>query len=408
MDPDDAASAMVTDGTVRLTGRNADAAGHALRDFVQRSGIAYDWQETDGQTRVTIPGEKQLIAPTVEALAKALGLVVKPSLSEYDLSIYGAGPAGLSAAVYAASEGLSTVLIERNTVGGQAGTTSNIENYLGFPEGPHGVELARRARAQALKFGVEILMLREGVKAEFRDGRIYADLASGDKMVARANICATGVDWRRLGLDRESHFLGAGLYYGAGVSEAPLCRGEHVFVVGGGNSAGQAVMHLADHAERVSMVVRGAGLAASMSSYLSERIENAPNVDIRCNSEVTGLDGDDCLSKIEISTKDGTSQWEDSNRLFVAIGGARHTVWAEDTAIIRDRGGYLVTGPDLLENGRPPDCWPLARPPHFLETSIPGSFAAGDVRHRSIKRVATAVGEGAMVVSFVHRFLEEG
>lgn len=406
---DEAPSAVAgKNAPIILTGRNEDAGGHALRDFLQRSGITYEWTEADESTTASVPGLDTLIMPTVEDLAHSLGLVVEPSLTEYDLSIYGAGPAGLSAAVYAASEGLSTVLIERSTVGGQAGTTSNIENYLGFPKGIAGVQLAERAREQALKFGVEILLMREGVKAVFKDGRIHADLANGKTMIARSNICATGVDWRRLNLDREEDFLGAGLYYGAGVSEAPLCSGEHVFVVGGGNSAGQAVMHIADHAKQVTMVVRGSELATSMSSYLSDRIKQTANVDIRYNSEITALDGDDQLAKIEISSRSGEAEWLDTSRLFVAIGGQPHTDWAKDTAIQRDKGGHLITGPDLLTNGKLPDCWTLDRQPHFLETSVPGSFAAGDVRHRSVKRVATAVGEGAMAVSFVHRYLGDG
>ncbi|WP_299747638.1 FAD-dependent oxidoreductase [uncultured Tateyamaria sp.] len=396
------------DTPIILTGRSEDAGGHALRDFLQRSGINYKWTETDEKTTACVPGLDKLSTPSVEDLAHSLGLVVEPSLAEYDLSIYGAGPAGLSAAVYAASEGLSTVLIERSTVGGQAGTTSNIENYLGFPKGLAGVELAERAREQALKFGVEILLMREGVKAVFKDGRIHADLANDKTMIARSNICATGVDWRRLNLDREDDFLGAGLYYGAGVSEAPLCSGEDVFVVGGGNSAGQAVMHLADHAKQVTMVVRGSELAASMSSYLSDRIKQTANANIRYNSEITGLDGDERLAKIKVSSKSGDADWHDTGRLFVAIGGQPFTDWAKDTAILRDKGGYLITGPDLLTDGKPPECWTLDRPPHFLETSVPGSFAAGDVRHMSVKRVATAVGEGAMAVSFVHRYLEKG
>ncbi len=393
---------------IRLKGRNGDAGGHRLRDFLQRSGIDFEWVEEDTAVIADIPGKVSLTSPTVEDLAQALGLIVQPRRSLYDVSIYGAGPAGLSAAVYAASEGLSTVLIERHTIGGQAGTTSLIENYLGFPDGLPGVELAERAREQALKFGVEILMMREGVKAAFRGGRIHVGLANGSEMVAQANICATGVDWRRLGLDREQAFLGSGLYYGAGVSEARFCRGERIFIVGGGNSAGQAVMHLADHAEQVTLIVRGDALAASMSSYLRARIEGAENVDVRYGTEITALDGDDGLSAIEIADSDGRTSWEETSRVFVAIGGEPHTEWAKDTAIIRDEAGYLVTGPDLATNGRLPDCWPLQRPPHFLETSVPGSFAVGDVRHRSIKRVATAVGEGAMAVAFVHRFLQDG
>jgi thioredoxin reductase (NADPH) len=227
-------------------------------------------------------------------------------------------------------------------------------------------------------------------------------------MVARANVCATGVEWRRLNLPNEDDLLGRGLYYGAGASEAPLCGGEDVYVVGGGNSAGQAVMHLAKHARSVTMLVRDNTLAASMSQYLSERILGAANVQVRYDAEITGLEGEKALERIRIglrTTKE--ANWAATPRLFVAIGGVPNTDWAADTAIVCDQGGYLVTGPDLLINGNAPASWRLARAPYYLETAVPGSFAAGDVRHRSIKRVATAAGEGAMAIAFVHRYLEE-
>ena len=414
------------DGTrkIRLFGQRDDARAYEIRDFLNRSVVAFEWVELtddeDIRERLSLPKQsdvrlpvveltdgERLFAPSLKEVAGHLGLGSRPSLREYDVSIYGAGPAGLSAAVYAASEGLSTVLIERGAVGGQAGTTSMIENYLGFPDGIAGAELTESARQQALKFGVEIVMISEGVKATFRDDRIWVDLAEGGQMVARANVCATGVDWRRLDLEGEDRLLGRGIYYGAGASEAPLCKGEDVYIVGGGNSAGQAVMHLAEHARRVIMLVRDSALSDSMSRYLVERIERTPNVELRYDSEVTALDGDDRLGRIEITQRDATPEWVDTRRLFVAIGGVPHTEWARDTPIIRDRAGYLVTGPDLLDSGCPPYSWPLERPPHFLETNVPGSFAAGDVRHRSVKRVATAAGEGAMAVTFVHRYLEE-
>lgn len=410
---------------VRLYGQRDSAQAWEIRDFLKRSMVEFEWTELSddadcervlGMTGLTnirlpvveLPNGERLFGPSLREVAAGLGFVSNPRLREYDLSIYGAGPAGLSAAVYAASEGLRTVLIERSAVGGQAGTTSLIENYLGFPEGINGADLAERARQQAVKFGVEILMMREGVRSEFRDDRIWTDLTDGGQMVARANICATGVEWRRLGLADEDRLLGRGLYYGAGASEAPLCRGEDVFVVGGGNSAGQAVMHLASHARSVTMLVRDTALAASMSAYLSERIVSEPNVSVIYESEITGLEGDSALERVEITTRStGGVEWRDTSRLFVAIGGVPNTDWAADTAIVRDLGGYLVTGPDLLQSGRPPSGWPLDRLPYYLETAVPGSFAAGDVRARSIKRVATAAGEGAMAVAFVHRYLEE-
>jgi thioredoxin reductase (NADPH) len=272
----------------------------------------------------------------------------------------------------------------------------------------NGADLAERARQQAVKFGVELLMMQEGVKSTFHDNRIWTDLADGGTMVARANICATGVEWRRLNLPNEGELLGRGLYYGAGASEAPLCGGEDVYVVGGGNSAGQAVMHLAKHAKSVTMLVRDKALAASMSQYLSDRILGAANVQVQYDVEITGLDGENALERIRIGSRTTKeAEWAATPRLFVAIGGVPNTDWAADTAIVRDQGGYLVTGPDLLTNGKAPASWPLGRAPYYLETTVPGSFAAGDVRHRSIKRVATAAGEGAMAIAFVHRYLEE-
>lgn len=412
-------------GRVKLFGSPESSDAYQIRDLLTRSVVGFDWIELKSNedcrrelglpeiadTRlpvVELPDGRRLFAPTLQQLGESLGWVSQPRLREYDLSIYGAGPAGLSAAVYAASEGLRAVVIEKHAVGGQAGSSSMIENYLGFPKGIAGAELAERARQQAVRFGVELLMMREGVKAEFYDNRIHVDLADGSKMVARANICATGVEWRRLGLGAEDRLLGAGLFYGAGMSEAPLCRGEHVFVIGGGNSAGQAVMHLAAHARKVTMLVRGANLAATLSQYLSDRILGQENVEVVYNCEVTGLGGERSLDRIAITDRStGAVTHADTRRVFVCIGGVPNTDWAEKTDIVRDSSGYLVTGPDLLQDGKLPTVWTLERAPFYLETSVPGSFAAGDVRRNSIKRVASAVGEGAMAVAFVHRYLEE-
>ena len=251
-------------------------------------------------------------------------------------------------------------------------------------------------------------MMSEGVKAAFRNDRIHVELADGGRMVARSNICATGVEYRKLGVADEDRFLGAGLFYGAGAAEAPYCLNENVYVVGGGNSAGQAVMHFADHAKKVTMLVRGGSLAESLSQYLIERIEAKSNVEVLYDVEVSDLRGDDELAAMTLKDrKTGDFRELDARRLFVCIGGVPNTEWAEDTDIIRDRAGYLVTGPDLLEGGDRPACWKLERQPYYLETSVPGSFAVGDVRHGSVKRVASAVGEGAMAVSFVHRYLSE-
>ena len=410
---------------VLVYGRPDSLEAYAIRDLLSRSDVVFDWIELTGDDdgrralglstldHVQLPivhllDGVQLFAPSVREVAERLGWMTQPRLREYDLSIYGAGPAGLSAAVYGASEGLRTVLIEREVVGGQAGTSSLIENFLGFPEGISGAELAERARKQAMKFGAEVLLLREGIKAEFRQNRIHVDLADGSGMVARANICATGVEYRRLELANENQLLNAGVYYGAGASEASMCRDEHVIVVGGGNSAGQAVMHFSRYAGKVTMLVRGASLAASLSTYLLVRVTQTTNVEILYHAQVTELKGETVLSEVEISDmRDGSKRLIPTRRLFVCIGGVPNTEWAKDTAIVRDEAGYLVTGPDLLRQGRTPECWPLARTPFFLETSVPGSFAAGDVRHGSVKRVASAVGDGAMAVTFVHRYLEE-
>jgi len=408
---------------VRLYGSPLSPKAYELRDFLNRSVVEFDWTELhsdDEAHRLTgaaslgdaalplciLPDGKRLSAPSVQEVAENLGWVTAPKFAEYDVSIYGAGPAGLSAAVYAASEGLKTVLIERHTVGGQAGSSSLIENYMGFPQGVSGAHLAEMARQQAVKFGVDVLHMREGIKAVFKDGRIVVDLADGSLMKARANICATGIEWRRLGLPDEARLLGAGLFYGAGVSEAPMCGGQTVYVVGGGNSAGQAAMHLAGYAERVVMLIRGEGLAETLSQYLVVKIEAQPNIEVVTGCEVTGVDGDGALREITVrSRRHGGETKLPTSRLFVCIGGVPHTEWAKDTAIVRDRAGYMVTGTDLYENGRPPEVWPLDREPFYLETSVPGSFAAGDVRHKSVKRVASAVGEGAMAVTFVHQFL---
>lgn len=410
---------------VKLYGRPNSAEAYEIRDFLNRSVVEFDWVEltcdedchrelglaslTDIRLPVVeFPDGTQMFVPTIREIAQRLGWVTQPKFNEYDLSIYGAGPAGLSAAVYAASEGLRTVLIERHAIGGQAGTSSLIENYMGFPEGISGADLAERARQQAVKFGIEILLLREGVKADFKNDRIYVDMADGNGMIARANICATGVEYRRLNLPNESRFLNVGLFYGAGASEAPICRGEHIFIVGGGNSAGQAAIYFSRYADQVTMLIRRDNLATTLSEYLINQIANTSNIEMIFNTQVTKLEGDQELRQIEITNSlDGSVQQINTQRLFVCIGGAPNTEWAKDTAIIRDKAGYLITGSDLFKEGCAPECWTLERAPFFLETSIPGSFAVGDVRHGSVKRVASAVGEGAMAVTFIHKYLEE-
>jgi thioredoxin reductase (NADPH) len=418
-------SQTVQNSTIKVFGRAGCSAAYAIRDFLHRNGVPFEWIElrTDEQWRAigidssddhrtpvcVFPDGTRMEKPTVRQIIEKLGWYRNPSLSEYDLAIYGAGPAGLSAAVYGASEGLKSVLIERWAIGGQAGSSPKIENYLGFPAGISGAELAERAREQACRFGAEILLAREGVRGEFTAGKRVGYLADGTKIIARAAICATGVDYRRLHLPNEEKFHGAGLYYGAGSSEAELCGNEHVFMVGGGNSAGQASTYFARFARKVTIVVRGGSLKETLSQYLIDRIKSTKNIEVLTNTEVTALHGDQILEAVTFKNiLTGQEQTCATKWLFVCIGGAPRTDWAAEAGVIRDEAGYLVTGPDLLQDSKNPNGWPLNRSPYHLETNIPGLFAAGDVRHGSVKRCASAVGEGAMSVMFVHRYLANG
>src|ERR1700737_176806 len=410
---------------VKILGKPGSPIAYAIRDFLHRSDVPYEWIELQNNEQAraagmpTVPETKfpvcifpdgsRIECPTVRQITEKLGWFRTPSHSEYDLAIYGAGPAGLSAAVYGASEGLKTVLIERSAIGGQAGTSSKIENYLGFPEGISGAELAERARDQACRFGAEIPLAREGVRGEFSAGKGTGYLADGTKIVARAAICATGVAYRRLGLPNEEKYLGAGLYYGAGASEAKLVKDGHVIVVGGGNSAGQAALHFAPLAKRVSLVIRGESLKSTSSQYLIVRVFAAPNVEVLSRTDVTKLGGETCLQNVTLRHRDtGEERTINTDWLFACIGGEPHTKWADEAGIVRDEAGYLVTGPDLLHAGQRPANWPLDRDPYYLETSVPGMFAAGDVRHGSVKRCASAVGEGAMAVALGPRVLANG
>ena len=416
-----------TNSQVQILGTRGSPEAYAIREFLHRCDVRFHWVElsNDEQARAlaqvtnvddnrlpicVFPDGTRLEHPTVRQISEKLGLFKNPSQSEYDLSIYGAGPAGLSAAVYGASEGLKTVVIERFALGGQAGTSPKLENYLGFPEGVSGAELAVRAREQAVHFGAEILLLREGVRGEFMPGKGIGYLSDGTKIVSRASICATGIEYRRLGLPNEERLRGAGVYYGAGASEASLCVGnENVFVVGGGNSAAQAAMHFSRYAAKVSMVVRDSSLKESVSQYLVDRINASPRIQALLLTEVIALHGDHVLCAITLRDKQTGRQWdEDTSWLFLCLGGVPHTQWAEEVGIIRDEAGYLVTGPDLMTNGQRPPNWHLDRNPYYLETNMPGVFAAGDVRHNSVKRCASAVGEGAMAVMFVHRYVMNG
>lgn len=412
---------------VKIFGTRGSSEAYAIRDFLHRCGIPFEWVELTGdeqarsQAQVTglrdsrlpicgFPDGSRMQHPTLRQIIEKLGWFLHPSRSEYDLSIYGAGPAGLSAAVYGASEGLKTVLVERSALGGQASTSPKIENYLGFPQGISGAQLAERAREQATRFGAEILLLREGVRGEFETGKGTVYLADGTKIISRASICATGVEYRRLGLPNEERFQGAGVYYGAGASEASLCSAtDHVFVVGGGNSAAQAAMHFSRYAAKVTMVVRDDSLKTSVSQYLVDRIRSAPRVEVLLLTEVVELQGDHSLRSITLRNKQTGKEWiEETSWLFLCLGGVPHTQWAVDVGIVRDEAGYLVTGTDLIKNGHRPPNWHLDRDPYYMETNVPGVFAAGDVRHGSVKRCASAVGEGAMAVTFVHRYVARG
>jgi thioredoxin reductase (NADPH) len=408
---------------IKLYGRRGCSIAFTIRDFLQRSDVPFEWIEltSDQQAHAEINATSivddrlpiavfedgtRMERPTLRQIIEKLGWFRNPARAEYDLAIYGAGPAGLSAAVYGASEGLKTIVIERFAVGGQAGSTSKIENYLGFPKGITGADLAERARDQACKFGAEFLLLREGVRGEFVAGKGVGYLEDGTKIVTRATVCATGVHYRKLNLANEEQFVGAGVFYGAGMSEAEFCKGEHVVVVGGGNSAGQAAMYFSQFASQVSVVIRGECLKKTLSEYLVDRIQSAPNVEVLPYTEVTALEGNGSLRGITLANKQTRqSRPVETNHLFLCLGGEPQTQWAADVGIVRDEEGYLVTGLDLRKDGKRPATWTLDRDPYYMETSMPGVFAAGDVRHGSVKRCASAVGEGAMAVTFVHRFL---
>ncbi|MFW0718732.1 FAD-dependent oxidoreductase [Pedobacter sp. N23S346] len=410
---------------LKLYGKPDSPEIYPIRDFLKRSVVDFEWidisfdnlglgqgitsfNNQDKHPVVEFPDGKVIINPSLAQIACNLGWITQPKYTEYDLSIYGAGPAGLSAAVYAASEGLKTILIEREAIGGQAGTSSLIENYLGFPEGISGANLAERARQQALKFGVEILLLKEGIKGTFYDNKIHVDFASGEKLVAKTNICATGVEYARLNLPDEIQFFHKGVYYGAGASEAAFCQDKDLYIVGGGNAAGQAATYFSGFAKQVFMVIRKGNLSETLSQYLITRIANIKNIHVLYYSEVTALQGDDYLQRIKIvNSETGTENWHETSKLFICIGGKPNTDWASETAICRDRNGYLYTGNDLVSLDQYKMCWEVDRPPYHLETSVPGSFAAGDVRFNSVKRVASAVGEGAMAVTQVHQYLSK-
>jgi thioredoxin reductase (NADPH) len=410
---------------VVLVGRRVSSFGYELRDFLSRNGVPYDWVEIDDADRVrqlfdgddidpnelpicVLPDGRRVAGATVEQVASGLGMVAAPLYPEYDLMIVGAGPAGLAAAVYAASEGLRAVAIEAVAPGGQAGTTSMIENYLGFPQGISGSELATRATAQARRFGAELLLARPLVEMRAEDGGYLALLSDATEVRTRCVLAASGVDWRRLEVEGLDELLGAGVYYGAGPSEAVSCRGSGVAVVGGGNSAGQAAVRFSRYASRVTLLVRGSTLGASMSQYLVSKVSELDNVEVRTGTEVVGLEADARLRAVVLSSHDETGLTRlPLESLFVCIGGVPRTGRLATAGIATDDAGFILTGADVTASPGALDDWPLARPPLPLETNRPGFFAAGDVRSGSIKRCSAAIGEGSMAVALVHRRLAE-
>jgi thioredoxin reductase (NADPH) len=409
----------------RLTviGRRVAPEDHRLRDFLTRIAQPFDWIEAGTpdadaalaryggglELPVVVDGDDVHAGATVERLAEAWQPSAPPALARYDVAIVGAGPAGLAAAVYAASDGLSTIVLERDVPGGQASHTSLIENFIGFPDGIGGAELARLAGRQAERFGAELSFLR-GVTGHRREpgGTFALELAGGLEIEARVVVAAPGMEWRRLELDGLDELLGRGVYYGAGRSEAAQCAGDDVVVVGAGNSAGQAVMSMAGAAARVKMLVRGAALGRSMSAYLVDRIAAHPLIDVRLRTQLAAVDADDGrLAGVTVRDAEGRTERLPARALFLCLGGLPRTGWAAGSGVRVDAAGFILCGPDLLDNGERPDGWPLARDPLALETSVPGLFAAGDVRHGSTKRVGAAAGDGAMAVALVHRRLDE-
>jgi thioredoxin reductase (NADPH) len=408
---------------VTLVGGPASRGAYAIRDFLTRNHFPFDWVNADepaavlaalGTTDIAasqlpvcvLPDGSRLAPATVEQVAAGLGMLAPPARSEYDLMIIGAGPAGLAAAVNSASEGLRTIVIEAVAPGGQAGTTSLIENYLGFPSGISGSELATRAVVQARRFGAELLLARPlaGVRA---DGPGYvAELSDGTAVRGRTLLIASGVEWRRLEVPGIDDLLGAGVYYGAGPSEAPSCAGSDVVVVGGGNSAGQAVARFSRYARKVTLLVRGADLGASMSQYLVDRVRDLPNAEVLVSSQVAGLEAGDSLRAVSIRSAASPRPVSlPASALFICIGGTPRTDGTSGIGLEVNEAGYVVTGRDAASG--PAGAWPLQREPLPLETSAPGVFAAGDVRCGSVKRCAAAIGEGSMAVALVHSRLAE-
>ncbi len=412
---------------IRVLGTRWSPRSYELRDFLARNHVPYQWIDVelsanDPETKrllealgpeaanlpvVLFPDGTKLLESVPAEVAQKVGLRTRAQTTFYDLAIVGGGPAGLAAAVYGASEGLHTVMVEREAPGGQAGMSSRIENYLGFPTGLSGGDLARRAVVQAQRFGVEILAPQEALGVRTEGPYRIVKLADGSEISCHALMIATGVQWRRLeapGIDR---LQGAGVYYGGGATEALSCKNETVYVVGGANSAGQAAMNFAKHAERVVLLVRGKSLSSTMSQYLIDQIQRTSNIQVWSHASVAEAHGDTHLEELSIRCSD-TKRIErvPANAMFIFIGALPRTDWLANL-IERDERGFILTGPDLLRNGERPKGWTLDRDPFLLEANVPGIFAVGDVRHGSVKRVASGVGEGSVAVQFIHQYLSK-
>ncbi|MER0424239.1 MULTISPECIES: FAD-dependent oxidoreductase [Streptomyces] len=407
----------------KVVGHRWSAPSSRVREFLARNQVPYRWYSSDEPEGsrlleaagadgrrlplVLTPDGTALTEPEPADLAAHVGLATAPSAEFYDLVVIGGGPAGLGAAVYGASEGLRTVLVERSATGGQAGQSSRIENYLGFPDGVSGAQLTDRARRQATRFGAEILTAREVTGLEAHGAARVVRFSDGSAIAAHSVILATGVSYRQLGAPGCDDLTGRGVYYGSALTEASSCEGQDVYVVGGANSAGQAAVFLSRGAKSVTLLVRGESLSASMSYYLIQQIEEAPNITVRTRTVVGEAHGAEHLERLTLRDEaTGGSESVDVQWMFVFIGAAPLTDWLDGT-VLRDRYGFILAGPDLTPDGRPPVGWELDRPPYHLETSAPGVFVAGDARALSAKRVASAVGEGAMAVMLVHRYLEQ-
>jgi len=412
---------------IRVLGTRWSPRSYEMRDFLARNHVPYQWIDVefsanDADTKrlvgalgpeasnlpiVLFPDGTKLLQSAPADVAQKVGLRTRAQTSFYDLAIVGGGPAGLAAAVYGASEGLHTVIVEREAPGGQAGMSSRIENYLGFPSGLSGGDLARRAVVQAQRFGVEILSPQEAVSVRLEGPYRIIKLADDSEISCHALMIASGVQWRRLDAPGIDQLQGAGVYYGGGATEALACKGETVYVVGGANSAGQAAMNFARYAERVVMLVRGDSLSLTMSQYLIDQIQKTPNIQVWTHASVAEVHGDSHLEEISVLCTD-TDKVErvPANAMFIFIGAMPRTEWLADT-VERDDRGFILTGPDLLWDGTRPKGWTLDRDPFLLETNIPGLFAVGDVRHGSVKRVASGVGEGSVAVQFIHQYLSK-